>query len=154
VFRKTTILGKGEGLIALMNIPTGDLVAEYSLLGVDGPPYSITNLNAAFSSLNNDQSELLLGLQYSSNPSLRTEWEQRSGSSWDTHQDDATLWLESLWTNHLDGRIFILGSRLNHSCNLNIHYSWNPSTGYSRFYAVRDIKTGEQLTISYLPLST
>jgi hypothetical protein len=150
MFRNTTIPGKGEGLIAARNIYAGDLIlAESPLPKVNEPPYSIAD-NAAFSSLDDDQMELCLGLQCSSNFFQRSDQAQISGYTWDARHDPT----KRRWTHYLDGRIFIQGSRLNHSCDPNSYYSWNPSTGHGRFYAVRNITPGEELTISYLPFST
>jgi hypothetical protein len=149
MFRKATIPGKGDGLIAARNIYAGDLVlAEYTLSEVNEPPYSIAS-NAAFSSLDDDHMELCLSLQCSSTFSQRSDQAQISGDIWDVRHDPT----KRRWIHHLDGRIFSQGSHLNHSCDPNIYYSWNPSTGHGRFYAVRNITPGEELTISYLPFS-
>jgi hypothetical protein len=116
---------------------------------VNGPPYSIAH-NAAFSSSDDDQMESFLNLHCSSNVSHRSEQAQVSGYSWDARQDPT----KRRSKNDPDGLTFIQGSRLNHSCDPNIYYSRNPSTGHGRFYAVRNITPGEELTISYLPFST
>lgn len=42
-------------------------------------------------------------------------------------------------------------SRINHSCIPNAHFSWNANIGRETVHAVRDIRKGEEITISYLP---
>ena len=41
--------------------------------------------------------------------------------------------------------------RLNHSCSPNLHCSWNASLGAQTVYALCDIESGTELTVSYLP---
>lgn len=43
-----------------------------------------------------------------------------------------------------------LGSRFNHSCVPNVHLSHDPRTSVYDFRVVRDVKTGEELTASYI----
>jgi hypothetical protein len=40
--------------------------------------------------------------------------------------------------------------RLNHSCSPNVHGAWNDMRGKQTMYAMRDIKQGEELVVSYL----
>jgi hypothetical protein len=47
--------------------------------------------------------------------------------------------------------LFPLFSRLNHSCNANVHHSFNVTTGKETVYAVRQINKGEELVTSYMP---
>lgn len=47
--------------------------------------------------------------------------------------------------------LFPLFSRLNHSCNANVHHSFNATTGKETVYAVRQINKGEELVTSYMP---
>lgn len=42
-------------------------------------------------------------------------------------------------------------SRINHSCILNAHFSWNGNIERETVHAVKDIRRGEEITISYLP---
>ena len=41
--------------------------------------------------------------------------------------------------------------RLNHSCSPNLHCSWNEALGSQTVYALCDIESGAELTVSYLP---
>ena len=42
-------------------------------------------------------------------------------------------------------------SRINHSCIPNAHFSWNANIERETVHAVKDIRKGEEITISYLP---
>lgn len=49
--------------------------------------------------------------------------------------------------------LFALFSRLNHSCNPNLHSCYNATIGKETVQAVRQINKGEELTISYMPMA-
>ncbi len=42
-------------------------------------------------------------------------------------------------------------SRINHSCVPNAHYSWNSNIKRETLHAVKDIREGEEITVSYCP---
>lgn len=48
------------------------------------------------------------------------------------------------------GSVFLLGSRINHSCLPNIHFAYNSMLKEETFHAIRDIMAGEELTIMYI----
>ncbi|KAJ4364781.1 hypothetical protein N0V85_009283 [Neurospora sp. IMI 360204] len=48
------------------------------------------------------------------------------------------------------GGLFIEASRINHACNPNTQNSWNERISRETIHAVRDIKKGEEITISYI----
>lgn len=48
------------------------------------------------------------------------------------------------------GNVFLLGSRINHSCVPNIHFANNSVLEKETFHAIRDIMAGEELTITYI----
>lgn len=48
------------------------------------------------------------------------------------------------------GNVFLLGSRINHSCIPNIHFANNSVLKKETFHAVRDSVAGEELTITYI----
>jgi hypothetical protein len=48
------------------------------------------------------------------------------------------------------GGIFLLISRINHSCCPNVLHSWCQATNEERIYAIKQIKAGEQIFTSYL----
>jgi SET domain-containing protein len=47
------------------------------------------------------------------------------------------------------GGIFPMISRINHSCRPNTQHTWNTSIEHETIHAIRDIKKGEEITISY-----
>jgi len=47
------------------------------------------------------------------------------------------------------GGIFANISRINHSCRPNAVHSWNPLLNVETVYAVRPVKSGEEITLSY-----
>ena len=55
-----------------------------------------------------------------------------------------------LGSNASSGGIFPVCSRFNHSCCSNAEYSWCSAIGQERVFAVKDIKEGEEITVSYL----
>lgn len=46
--------------------------------------------------------------------------------------------------------IFPIISRINHSCNPNVHHSWNKGINQACVHALKDIKKGEELFTSYI----
>ena len=48
--------------------------------------------------------------------------------------------------------LFLLGAMMNHSCNPNVHFECRDSANELYFFAARDIKPDEELTITYTPL--
>lgn len=46
--------------------------------------------------------------------------------------------------------VFLLSSRLNHSCEPNVFQSFNPTLGMKTVYAMRDIEAGEELVTNYI----
>ena len=56
-----------------------------------------------------------------------------------------------LGSNARSGGLFLVASRVNHSCRHNAQHTWNENIGRLTIYALRDIKPGEEITICYLP---
>ncbi|MCJ1456206.1 hypothetical protein MMC28_006566 [Mycoblastus sanguinarius] len=55
-----------------------------------------------------------------------------------------------LGANASSGGIFPKCSRFNHSCCSNAEYSWCAKFGVERVFAVKDIREGEEISVSYL----
>jgi len=55
----------------------------------------------------------------------------------------------SIFAANAFGDVFLLGSRINHSCTSNNHSAYNTSFRKETFHHVRDIVAGEELAISY-----
>ncbi|KAL8688124.1 MAG: hypothetical protein Q9218_005886 [Villophora microphyllina] len=52
-------------------------------------------------------------------------------------------------TNSMVGGIYPTICLINHSCLPNAHNNWNGDANYETIHAIRDIKVGEEITISY-----
>ena len=46
--------------------------------------------------------------------------------------------------------VFLMSSRINHSCTPNAHANYNPVLGKLTVYAIKDIKAGEELVTGYI----
>jgi len=46
--------------------------------------------------------------------------------------------------------LFLMGSRINHSCIPNVHFACNNAIGKGTIHTVRDIAVGEELTLIYI----
>lgn len=55
--------------------------------------------------------------------------------------------------NAFNGGIFLLGSRMNHSCVPNTDFSYNGTIKKETFHTTRDIRAGDELTIMYTKLT-
>jgi hypothetical protein len=53
-------------------------------------------------------------------------------------------------TDFRSAAVFSSYCRLNHACTPNVHGCWNASRGRQTMFAVRDIRVGEELCVSYL----
>jgi hypothetical protein len=58
---------------------------------------------------------------------------------------------EISWANHIRGDIYEIASRINHLCIPNLSGHGNPNIGPKRFYAIRQVEPGEELTVLYVP---
>lgn len=57
----------------------------------------------------------------------------------------------SVYASNAIGDVYLLGPRINHSCIPNVHFAFNTAIEKETFHAMRDIQTGEELTIMYNP---
>lgn len=137
--------GKGKGLVAAKDIPKGTrLITEEPVVRVGPPIASMKHLEACIyeqvSSLSENQLQEFLSLAniypYSSSP------EQWRG----------IFRTNALPTGPLldTGGVFLTASRINHACDNNTAHFWNENLKKLTVQAVRDIRTGEELTIFYL----
>lgn len=94
--------------------------------------------------------QLLYGLHRHPCHAIRLCAEAHVKLLWNDIPSDSKLVLEAYCTNHIDRHIFSMASRINHSCDPNVYYSWNPDISQGTFHAIQDIKRGDELTISYM----
>lgn len=139
---------KGLGVFAKANIPCGSRVlAEPALLEVKGE--NAKDIVRAFESLPLSQQNLYLDLHgYACEPFKRAaerEMEQDWQQIPELHRRVLAIYAANAF-----GNVFLLGSRINHSCIPNIHFANNSVLEKETFHAVRDIVAGEELTITYI----
>jgi len=133
---------KGHEMFAAEDIPKGKrIIAEKPLMKAQSFPASEEQLQAEFDKLSAKDKRAFQQLH-------------------SAHIPEDTTWLQSrFYTNSVtwnDGSAtFILISRINHSCIPNASFSYNASLNMETVHAFKNIKKGEEITISYiLPYAT
>ncbi|KAF1952906.1 TPR domain protein, partial [Byssothecium circinans] len=145
--RKST--GKGLGIFAIADIPRGTrVIAEAALLKIDRNNTDARNILYAFESLSASQQGSYLELHGFACAAFRHAAEQEMGRSWQ-EMPELQRRVLAIFAANAFGDVFLLGSRINHSCIPNIHFAYNSILEKETFHAVRDITAGEELTISY-----
>lgn len=126
--------GKGLGMFALRDIDVGELVASESPLVIATP----FRCESSVALLSADQKAIFYALT-------------------DVHDPDSPSPLGIFRTNALplsagstSGRIFQDICRVNHSCNPNVHHSWNAKEEKETIHAIRPIKPGEEILTAYI----
>lgn len=62
------------------------------------------------------------------------------------------LLILGIWeANNFATGVFEIASRFNHSCTPNVDKNWNEDLKKTQFMVIRDVKQGEELSVSYLP---
>lgn len=162
------IPGKGYGCIALRPIPRGTrILTDTPLLVIPKANYMKADIEAAFSSLHPWQEEAYFTLHSGHGQSL-SKWPRQIHASVPARDrqrieeqhaartgSEATL-ISIFQTNCMEmgtgAAVFLHTSRFNHSCNPNACFSWNASIGKETIHSMRDIKEGEEITISYVDM--
>jgi hypothetical protein len=140
---------KGLGIFAVTDIPRGTrTIAELALLKIDRTNGGARNIRA-IECLSPPQQDIYLQLHKIACDAFRRSAEQELGQSW--------LKIPKLECNVLSvfaangfGDVFLLGSRSNHSCIPKIHFAYDNNLEMETFHAIRDIRAGEELTMSYI----
>lgn len=144
VYKVAATPGTGLGIIATSPIPRGGLViAESPLLVFSVSPTpenggeALTEVARKVEALPEDQQQAFFSLH-------------------NFHGEYFSQIYGILLSNNLPmggmerGGLFPVSSRFNHSCDPSACYSWNSSLSKMVVYAVKDIRPGEQITITYL----
>jgi hypothetical protein len=137
----TDIPGKGKGVIASTNIVPGTfLISESPILTteiISSVESTETDLAAHLRNLPREQQRAFLSLHnnYPGQKSPLSNIVRSNGYPLGAGADV--------------GGVFENISRVNHSCLPNAVHSWNPIFGEETVYAVRAIKQGEEVTLSY-----
>lgn len=142
--------GKGLGVFAKSKIPRGTrILSERALLKVNREQNSnAKDIVLAFEQLPSSQRELFLKLHGYTCDSFKRAAEREMEQAW---QDISELNRKvlAIYAANAFGDVFLLGSRINHSCLPNVHFAYNPMLKKETFHAIRDIMAGEELTIMY-----
>jgi hypothetical protein len=135
------IPGKGKGLIATRALKQGDLILSepplFTTASLTNPATFEKDLGAIIKGLPKDGQRAFLSL-HNNNPGA------------DPFSNIVRSNGYPLGPNSEVGAIFPLVARLNHACKPNAQHAWNEARGIEVVHAVRDIKEGEELTLSYL----
>lgn len=156
---------KGFGLFATAHIPLGTLIiSEESLLRITGEAlHSVwgaycrlnSSQKAAFDSLHGHEAEKL-----DFKKAARVFLIDPNDNSLD-QEDIEELVVDQVRVMKIfsvnnfrlppnDLGIFVMSSRLNHSCVPNVHHSYNPTLKRNTVFTVKDIQPGEELCITYI----
>lgn len=135
------IPGKGKGLIATHAIRPGELILSepplFTTASLTDPATFEKDLGAIVKGLSKDGQRAFLSL-HNNNPGANPFSNIVRSNGY------------PLGPNSEVGAIFPLVARLNHACRPNAQHAWNEARGIEVVHAVRDIKEGEELTLSYL----
>lgn len=79
-----------------------------------------------------------------------------AASKMDRFLDDFAVFKTNCVQAGIEGRhgyaVFLTYSRLNHSCSPNAHHAYNECERLEMLHATRDIKAGEEITVTYINL--
>ncbi len=102
----------------------------------------------AFKSHPLSEQSLYLELHVYACDAFKRAAERELGQSWQKiPQLDRTVL--RIYAANAFGGVFLLGSRINHSCLPNIHFAYKSNLRKETFHAIRGITAGEELTITY-----
>jgi len=144
--------GKGLGVFALHDLEVGAIVMrETPILTIKRPDFikgtgypmsAVSRLvRAEFALLSREQQEEVMNLTYHA-----TEVEEESSDRL------GLIFRSNAYNTGEDIGLFPKIARINHSCRPNTGYYWNAKLNKRIVYANRQIKKGEELFDSYIPL--
>lgn len=129
--------GKGLGVFATENIPRGTRIfADECLFYVIGPKAMISEIEGGFNDLKPTQQKEYLALRCPDYP----------GKS-----PIIRRWEANCFAMDHDTGIFLLASRINHSCTPNALFKWNANIRRETVHAIVDIPAGTEIETSYCP---
>jgi hypothetical protein len=142
---------KGLGIFAKEDIPRGTrIIAERALLKIDRQNMSdAKDIVVAFESLSFSAQRIYLQLHAYACDRFKSAAEHELGQDWE-RMPELHRRVLAIYAANAFGSVFLLGSRINHSCTPNVHFAYNPALEEETFHAVRDIRAGEELTITYI----
>lgn len=129
--------GKGLGVFATVDIPRGTrIMADGCLFYVVGPKAMISEIEAGFENLTPAQQNNYLALRCPDYPG-RSPIIRR--------------WEANCFAMDHDTGIFLVASRINHSCTPNALFKWNANIRRETVHAIVDIPAGTEIETSYCP---
>jgi len=150
MFKAVDLPGKGCGVVAFRDIKRGELIlSEEPLIQL---PWWIRHSHCPYK----EKKTFLEN-------SVRHMDKKKRDGFWSLHdskvEDGERKTIDGIWrTNNFalgasgpraDNGLFLKISRFNHSCDPTGEFRWNKARGRQEIRAVRDIKAGTELTISY-----
>jgi len=129
--------GKGLGVFATVDIPRGArIMADECLFYIVGPKAMISEIEAGFDNLTPAQQKDYLALRCPDYP----------GKS-----PIIRRWEANCFAMDHDTGIFLVASRINHSCTPNALFKWNGNIQRETVHAIVDIPAGTEIETSYCP---
>ena len=147
--------GRGLGAFATHTLAIGDFILrEPPIIRIDRPPhlkgsgYPINEVTKAvrneFSKLSRDAQSDVLSLTYHAKP----------GEIASLNNDPlGVIFRTNAYNTGAGFGLFPKIARINHSCRPNAAYYWHEALGKRIIHATRPIAEGEEITVSYIPLT-
>ncbi|EJT47497.1 hypothetical protein A1Q1_03609 [Trichosporon asahii var. asahii CBS 2479] len=134
------ISGKGKGVVALVDIPSGTRImkeAPYMVMTAGNPSEVDAKITKALVGLSAEDRAAFQSL-HNADPS-------HPCANFAIFDGNAL----PLGANSPKGAVYPTLCRINHSCIPNAHHSWNENLEMETIHALRDISKGEEITIGY-----
>lgn len=137
-------------MFAKTNILCGTrVIAEPALLKINRETGNAKDIVRDFESLPSSQQNLYLKLHGYACDLFKHAAEHEMEQNWQ-QMPKLHRTVLAIYAVNAFGDVFLLGSRINHSCIPNIHFAYNSVLEEETFHAIRDIMAGEELTIMYI----
>lgn len=139
-YKITDIPGKGKGVVATRSIKPGELI-------LSEPPLFTTETLQNPATFEQDLGKIVKGLPKDGQRAFLSLHNNNPGP-----QPFSNIVRSNgypLGPNSDVGAIFPLVARLNHACRPNAQHAWISKRGLEVVHAVRGVKEGEELTLSY-----
>ncbi|KAF2269771.1 SET domain-containing protein [Lojkania enalia] len=169
IYEVRAIPGKGYGCFAIRYIERGTRILEDTpLLIVPIAFYLQKDIQAAFNDLTPTEKALYFTLHSAHNqdpgnwpraihPNVTGDERTRIQEQHNARIGKEPSLISIFQTNCMEmgngAAVFVHASRFNHSCNPNANFTWNHQIEKETIHAIKDIKAGEQITLSYCDMT-
>ena len=140
LFSLQDVPGKGKGLAASRDIPKGTLI-------INEPPLFTTETLKNPATFEKDLGAIVRALPKEGQRAFLSLHNNNPGSEPLSNIVRSNGY--PLGPNSEVGGVFPLVARLNHSCRPNAQHAWNEKFHQELVHVVRDVREGEELTLSY-----